>query len=53
MSTDTYNTIKQASEGIYKEKGSKFITYAYPVTSEKEIKEHIAFAMPICLGPIN
>lgn len=43
MSTDTYNTIKQASEGIYKEKGSKFITYAYPVTNEKKIKELIAF----------
>lgn len=42
MSTDTYNTIKQASEGIYKEKGSKFITYAYPVTNEKEIKELIS-----------
>lgn len=43
MSTDTYKTIKQTSEGIYKEKGSKFITYAYPVTNEKEIKEHISF----------
>lgn len=43
MSTDTYKTINQASEGLYKEKGSKFITYAYPVTSEVEIKAHIAF----------
>lgn len=42
MSTDTYKTIKQTSEGLYKEKGSKFITYAYPVTSEIEIKTHIA-----------
>ncbi len=40
--TDKYNTIDLPSEGIYKEKGSKFITYAYPVYSEEEIKEHVA-----------
>lgn len=42
MSNDTYKTISQESEGLYKEKGSKFITYAYPVSTEEEIKEHIA-----------
>jgi uncharacterized YigZ family protein len=42
MSNDTYKTISQKSEGLYKEKGSKFITYAYPVSTEEEIKEHIA-----------
>lgn len=42
MSNDTYKTISQQSEGLYKEKGSKFITYAYPVSTEEEIKEHIA-----------
>ncbi|PKQ64227.1 YigZ family protein [Labilibaculum filiforme] len=42
MSNDTYNTIHLASEGIYKEKGSKFIAYAYPVSNEEEIKEQIA-----------
>ncbi|MPQ46597.1 YigZ family protein [Marinifilum sp. N1E240] len=42
MSDDTYKTIAEKSEGIYKEKGSKFIAYAYPVSSEEEIKEHIA-----------
>ncbi|MDM8158352.1 YigZ family protein [Labilibaculum sp. K2S] len=42
MSSDTYKTINPASEGLYKEKGSKFIAYAYPVTSEEEIKEYIA-----------
>jgi uncharacterized YigZ family protein len=35
---DTYLTIKEKSEGLYKEKGSKFIALAYPVTSEDEIK---------------
>ncbi|RKE04717.1 IMPACT family protein [Marinifilum flexuosum] len=42
MSNDTYKTISQQCEGLYKEKGSKFITYAYPVSTEEEIKEHIA-----------
>ncbi|WP_421919059.1 IMPACT family protein [Marinifilum sp.] len=41
MSNDTYKTITKKSEGLYKEKGSKFISYAYPVTTEDEIKEHI------------
>ena len=39
---DTYKTIAAKSEGIYKEKGSKFIALAYPVTTEDEIKEIIA-----------
>jgi len=38
---DTYKTISAPSEGLYKEKGSKFIAYAFPVKSETEIKEHI------------
>ncbi len=38
---DTYLTIAQPSEGIYKDKGSKFIAYAYPVTTEEEIKIHL------------
>src|SRR5690606_37233297 len=36
---DTYLTLKQCSQGIYKEKGSKFLTFAYPVQEEQEIKE--------------
>jgi uncharacterized YigZ family protein len=39
--TDTYKTIKAPSDGIYKEKGSKFIAYAFPVSGEQQIKEHI------------
>lgn len=59
---DTYKTISGASQGIYKEKGSKFISRAYPVNSEEEVKEklrelrkeyhdarHHCFAY--CLGP--
>ena len=36
---DTYKTISRPSEGIFKDKGSKFIAFAYPVSSEEEIKE--------------
>jgi uncharacterized YigZ family protein len=36
---DTYRTISKPSEGIFKDKGSKFISYAFPVTSEDEIRE--------------
>lgn len=39
---DSYFTIKTPSEGIYKEKGSKFIAFAYPIYSEEEFKEHLA-----------
>lgn len=39
--SDLYHTIESASEGIYKEKGSKFLAYAYPVMTEDEIKAHI------------
>jgi len=36
---DTYKTISNPSEGLFKDKGSKFIAYAYPVTSEDQVKE--------------
>ncbi|MDP2336547.1 MAG: YigZ family protein [Bacteroidota bacterium] len=36
---DTYKTISNPSEGLFKEKGSKFISFAYPVTSEDETRE--------------
>lgn len=35
---DLYKTIKTVAEGLYKEKGSKFIALAYPVYTEEEIK---------------
>ncbi|MGZ3866127.1 MAG: IMPACT family protein [Bacteroidia bacterium] len=38
---DQYFTIQKSAEGLYKEKGSKFIGYAFPVSSETEIKDHI------------
>lgn len=39
---DTYNTIASPSlEILYKEKNSKFFGYAFPVTNEEEIKNHL------------
>jgi len=39
MFEDTYYTISAPSEGLFKDRGSRFIALAYPVTNEKEIKE--------------
>lgn len=36
--TDTYKTISKKSEGLYRDKGSRFISFLYPVQSEEEIK---------------
>lgn len=36
---DTYLTLARISEGLYKEKGSKFLAFAIPVSDEEEIKE--------------
>ncbi|HYK76292.1 MAG TPA: YigZ family protein [Daejeonella sp.] len=36
---DTYKTINAASEGVFKDRGSKFIGYAFPIKSEEEIKD--------------
>lgn len=37
--SDTYKTIANPTEGIYKEKGSKFLSFAIPVQTADEIKE--------------
>ncbi len=39
--SDIYLTIEAPAEGIYKEKGSKFLAFAYPVSDEEGIKEYI------------
>ena len=39
---DTYNTIEKPFEGeVFKDKGSKFFSYAFPVSNEIQIKECI------------
>lgn len=37
--SDTYRTITAPSEGLYKEKGSRFLSFIFPVTHEDEIRE--------------
>ena len=37
-STDIYTGIAAPSEGLYKDKGSRFIAYAYPVTDPSQVK---------------
>ncbi|MEO9871878.1 IMPACT family protein [Ekhidna sp.] len=34
-----YYTIQNKTEGLYKEKGSKFLSFAFPVDSEKSVKD--------------
>lgn len=36
---DTYKTLEQPSEGLFKEKGSKFIAFAHPVETLEQVKE--------------
>lgn len=38
---EKYFTIEKSVESIYKEKGSKFLSFLYPVTSVEEVKEYL------------
>jgi uncharacterized YigZ family protein len=38
MNSDTHKTIISSSQGIYKEKGSRFVSFAVPVSDQQEIK---------------
>ena len=38
LTDDTYQTVASASEGLYKEKGSRFLSFVYPVTSVEAVK---------------
>lgn len=42
MEEDKYRTVNTIAEGLYKEKGSRFISFIYPVKTEEEIKEILA-----------
>lgn len=39
---DAYNTITKESTGYFKDKGSKFYAYAYPLQNEDEVKDILA-----------
>ncbi len=39
---DTYKTIKQRSEGVFRDRGSKFLAFAFPVYTTEEIKKTLA-----------
>lgn len=41
--TDSYRTIAAASTGEFKDRGSKFIAYAWPVRTEQEALAHLDF----------
>ncbi|MBN1951515.1 MAG: YigZ family protein [Bacteroidales bacterium] len=41
MERYTFKILKAEAEGIFKDRGSKFIAYAYPVESEESVKEII------------
>lgn len=38
LSSDKYLTIAAPSEGLFKDSGSRFIAYAYPISSESDVK---------------
>ena len=40
--TDRFRSIEAPSTGVYKDNGSKFLAFAYPVETEEQAKEHIA-----------
>ncbi len=41
MFDDTYRTLAAPAEGLYKEKGSKFLAFAYPVHTLDEVKARL------------
>jgi uncharacterized YigZ family protein len=43
LQPDTYKTIAGPAEGNYREKGSRFLSYAFPVRNTDEIRYHIEF----------
>lgn len=40
---DTYKTISKESDGLFKDRGSKFIAKAFPVTDDKQVKEQLEY----------
>ena len=47
---DTYNSIGSPSRGLYKDQGSRFISFAYPVETEAQVKELVDHCFAYRLG---
>lgn len=41
MFDDIFRTLDAPSQGVYKEKGSKFLAFAFPVTTLEQVKVHV------------
>ncbi len=39
--SDQYLTIEKPSQGLFRDRGSRFISHAIPVTTELQVKEHL------------
>ncbi len=39
MEQDTYKTIKQNTQGLFRDRGSKFLSFAFPLSDEDDIKQ--------------
>ena len=55
MFDDTYKMLSQPGEGLYKEKGSKFIASAFTVMNEDDAKKALAevkrsITMPVIIA---
>ena len=42
VQNDTYKSVEAMSEGLFKDKGSRFISFVYPVETEAEVKDIVA-----------
>jgi uncharacterized YigZ family protein len=42
MFSDSYFTIKEASQGVFRDRGSKFLACAFPVAGENGIRENLS-----------
>jgi uncharacterized YigZ family protein len=38
---DTYRTIEKPAEGLFRDRGSKFLAFAYPVNKETDLKSNL------------
>lgn len=39
--SDEYKTITHSAQGSFRDKGSKFLAFAFPAASEQEVKQHL------------